>query len=435
MFGFKKKVSLSDSKINYLNHSLLYLNQLLGESVVDGFETQKMSSFSVGYNHSKEDAIQVFKKIKALLNIEEDSVSIDFFWEKPVKQNNDLQILSTNDLFKLETLTLGTYQKKEEHYIVNIEMSVLKKLDLLVYTIVHELSHYILLGQKKLVFNDEQLTDILTLVLGFGAFWISLNTNKQQDTKNGYLTIEEGMYVMAWLQSFKKTAVLHENLTGRMQQIFKQCLSIIEKTDFEKPIALKYAFNIFPDLINFIVKFLINEAIDYGFSEQFHPNTFLYETQLKNGRIGQFKKSRKKLVQTMIDEIEAHRNKNLLELKYVQQAFSSMITYHLGYKQDPFYDNMKALWEENIQERLTDIDQYVEDFNKNRKLAFELLKRKRNEFEEAILPFLFVGIKQLDQSSKAYENACINLEPYIRRKQRDKEMTKELLAYLKEKNL
>src|SRR5690606_24171520 len=66
---------------------------------------------------------------------------------------------------------LGTYSEKGRNkYSIGIEVSLLKDPTSLIATIAHELSHLTLLGEGRLQENDEELTDLNTIALGFGTF-------------------------------------------------------------------------------------------------------------------------------------------------------------------------------------------------------------------------------------------------------------------------
>ncbi|WP_378181126.1 hypothetical protein [Aquimarina sp. SS2-1] len=202
MFWKRNTKTIKDTTKQSIEHRLFFIERLMGIDWLQKFRTFNLNDFEVDLSDQKETAQVVFDKIKESIGLKEALIALDFFWENPVKPKDPFAILKTADLFKNETLTIGKYREDKVSYIISIKMLVLRNHNLLIFTIAHELAHYILQGQKQLFFNDEKLTDLLVLAMGFESFWCELHTHKKENkvTSIGYLSKGEGMYALACLQ-------------------------------------------------------------------------------------------------------------------------------------------------------------------------------------------------------------------------------------------
>jgi hypothetical protein len=99
---------------------------------------------------------------------------------------------------------------------VGIESGLLKNPTNLIATIAHELSHLILLGEGRLKENNEELTDLNCIALGFGIFtcnsiftfdqWQGTSNQGWQTQKNGYIPEEVATYALALLTQYQGKA-------------------------------------------------------------------------------------------------------------------------------------------------------------------------------------------------------------------------------------
>lgn len=228
MFWRRKTNHLKETTRKDIIHKLLFLESLLGKDWLYSFETLKPQDFQLNETDQKKAASVIFNNIKCILGFESEDIKLDFFWEKPLQSKDPFAILNTAEYFKFEKLTLGLYQKKESTHTISIEMAVLRNQNLLVYTLAHEMAHFILQGEKHLFFNDEKITDLLVLTLGFGPFWCALQDSilENPKTKTGYLTEDEGIFALAWLKYHKteslKLSIKNKRLSEKYQDALKQ---------------------------------------------------------------------------------------------------------------------------------------------------------------------------------------------------------------------
>ena len=366
---WKRKTKIpKDSTKQFIGHQLLFIERLMGADWLSMFKPFVLTHFQVEGVDQKEIAQLVFNKIKQAIGLKDTDIALDFFWETPIQPKDPFAVLETTDLFKEETITLGKYRNDKTSHIICIEMSVLRNHYLLVYTLAHELAHYVLQGQKQLFFNDEKLTDILVLVMGFGNFWCELHSNKNSTNKikTGYLSKEEGIYTLTWLQEYKKDSQWELHIKDKeLSKTFKQCLTDIQKDQSKKLLPEQPSGYLSASFVLFLIKILDNEIIDYGFDDAFLKNITLYNNQVKKGRVVPFKKKRTSIVNSIIDGILSFQAKNNLELHLVQQAIDHISLYFNKPLQDPFYKNITNQWKENVQFRNQDLELLRDAFNKN----------------------------------------------------------------------
>ncbi|SHJ48618.1 hypothetical protein [Aquimarina spongiae] len=391
MLWKRKTKILKDEAKQFIEHQLLFIERLMGADWLSNFKPFVLTHFQVeGVDH-KEIAQLVFNQVKQAIGLKDADITLDFFWEKPIQPKDPFAVLKTTDLFKEETIKIGKYRNDKTSHIICIEMSVLRNHYLLVYTLAHELAHYFLQGQKQLFFNDEKLTDILVLVMGFGNFWCELHSNKNStnEIKTGYLSKEEGIYALAWLQEYNKDSQWELHLSDKeLSKTFKQYLTDIQKDQSKKLLPEQPPRYLSASFALFLIKILDNEIIDYSFDDVFFKNLTLYNNQVKKGRAIPFKKKRTNIVKSIIEEIRSFQAKNDLELYLVQQAIGHISLYFNKPLQDSFYNKITTHWKENVQFRNQDLELIRDAFNKNSYLEPELMYTKRKELAVIILPLL-----------------------------------------------
>lgn len=109
-------------------------------------------------------------------------------------------------------MAAGLYFDKNEQgkYDILIEKKNLTDPENLTATLAHEFSHIKILGEKRLDFNDEQLTDLTPVVFGLGIFnansaykeWKSFDSYGHNSI--GYLKQREWGYALALYAFFRQ---------------------------------------------------------------------------------------------------------------------------------------------------------------------------------------------------------------------------------------
>lgn len=195
--------------------------------------------FPVEYNGSKESMIKTAEIIAKQMEIDINSVVLENYQQNIQEFGGDMgyKIFTQVDKESDEKLSAGLYFDKNEEgkYEILIETKNLNEPENLVATIAHEFSHIKILGEKRLDFNDEALTDLNTVVFGLGIF----NANsafKEHKTfysyghrSIGYLKQREWGYALALYSYYRKEQNPEwiQFLTSNIKSDFKKSRNFI----------------------------------------------------------------------------------------------------------------------------------------------------------------------------------------------------------------
>jgi hypothetical protein len=195
--------------------------------------------FPVLYNGSKESLIKTAQIVAKQMEIDFNKINLDIYEQNIQEFSGDFgyRIWTEVDKNSGEKLSAGLFFEKNEtgKYDVFIEKTVLNDPENLVATLAHEFSHIKLLGEKRIDFNDEELTDLTPVIFGLGIF----NANsafkeyKSNDSYGhnsiGYLNQREWGYALALYAYYRK----EENpdwikyLTPNIKSDFKKSMAFI----------------------------------------------------------------------------------------------------------------------------------------------------------------------------------------------------------------
>jgi len=126
------------------------------------------SYFNYDFKGVEQDAEFVLKEVAKIFNTQIDNIELGFYSEEPLELDRGL-ITETED----GKGSAGMYSQDEHKFYIDIEIQQLKKPNSLITTIVHELSHYVLIGLNQIYEESEEnewLTDLFTIANGFGIF-------------------------------------------------------------------------------------------------------------------------------------------------------------------------------------------------------------------------------------------------------------------------
>lgn len=218
MFGLFSKKQNNDCPIDlemrlWMENAFLWLAGQFGQ---DNIATKPMllptpENFPIRYDGSKGSLIKTAEIIAKQMEIDINEVSLDIY-EQNIQEfsgNFGYRIWTEIDKDSDEKLSAGLYFDKNEQdkYDIFIEKKNLSDPENLAATLAHELAHIKLLGEKRLEFNDESLTDLTPVVFGLGIFNAnsSFKEHKSFDSYGhnsiGYLKQREWGYALA-LYSF-----------------------------------------------------------------------------------------------------------------------------------------------------------------------------------------------------------------------------------------
>jgi len=144
-----------------------------------------------------------------------------------------------------DNYALGKYSEGGPNkFEIGLELSQLKNPESMIATLAHELSHMILLGEGRIEENDEELTDLNCIVLGFGIFtsnsifnfqqWQGSSHQGWQANRQGYIPEEVAAYAMALFQNYQNSeSNWQQHLNKSMGKLYKKNLKYLESTKGE----------------------------------------------------------------------------------------------------------------------------------------------------------------------------------------------------------
>ncbi|MEM6805375.1 MAG: hypothetical protein AAF696_28515 [Bacteroidota bacterium] len=121
--------------------------------------------FGEKYDASMTAARLIFHKIGDCMGIDTYKIKLDFYQEGAGKSDRFINSSGKG--------TLGLYSGNPFQQDIQIEIQSLKQAERLVAVMAHELSHHFLISQRNIRIEgieEEYITDLLTIVFGFGIF-------------------------------------------------------------------------------------------------------------------------------------------------------------------------------------------------------------------------------------------------------------------------
>lgn len=171
-------------------------------------------NFPIRYDGSIESLIKTGEIVALQMEIDFNEINLDVYEQNVQEFSGDLghKIWTELDKDSEEQLSVGLYFGKNEQdkYDIFVERKNLTDPENLVATLAHEFSHIKLLGEKRLDFNDENLTDLTPVVFGLGIFnansaykeWKSFDSYGHNNV--GYLKQREWGYALALYAYFRQ---------------------------------------------------------------------------------------------------------------------------------------------------------------------------------------------------------------------------------------
>jgi hypothetical protein len=195
--------------------------------------------FPIRYDGSKDSLIKTAEIIARQMEIEINEINLDTYEQNIQEFNGDFghRIWTEVDKESDEKLAAGLFFDKDEKgkYDILIEKKNLIDPENLVATLAHEFSHIKILGEKRLDFNDEHLTDLTPVVFGLGIFnansaykeWKSFDGYGHNSI--GYLKQREWGYALALYAYFRheESSDWIKYLTPNIKSDFKKSMDFI----------------------------------------------------------------------------------------------------------------------------------------------------------------------------------------------------------------
>ncbi|WP_290710633.1 hypothetical protein [Flavihumibacter sp. CACIAM 22H1] len=196
--------------------------------------------FPIRYDGSFESLLRTAEIIARQMDIDILEVNIDTYEQNIQEFSSEFghSIWTEADKESDEKMSSGLFFDKNEQgkYDILIEKKNLTDPINLSATLAHEFSHIKLLGEKRLDFNDEHLTDLTTVVFGLGIFNAITAFREYKSFESyghnsiGYLKQREWGYALALYAYFRReeSSEWVKFLTPNLQSDFHKSMQFIQ---------------------------------------------------------------------------------------------------------------------------------------------------------------------------------------------------------------
>jgi hypothetical protein len=216
MFGFSNKdkrpqCPIPEERRQWLEHAFGWLVNTFGEDSIRERRvlTPHHSDFPIRYTGSHQTGRDTADIIARQMEIDPAEIEL-FFYQDGIREiaagdmGNTIYTAGEGRTGSVKSSS-GRYMGRQEDgkFHIALQEKNLREPEYMVATLAHELSHIKLLGEERLLENDEQLTDINTLIFGLGIFNANSAFSTHQDFRShgwrklGYLTQMDWGYVLA----------------------------------------------------------------------------------------------------------------------------------------------------------------------------------------------------------------------------------------------
>jgi len=220
----KNEPPITDAGRKWVENALLTLVEVFDEEYFKSLPTitPDKNYFDHEFDGTESDAEYILGRLMSIMRIDPAKIKLMFFSNPgPIYSGG----LNTVNVHKANTLanTAGLYRNSAvDPKEMWIETSIIKNKIALISLMAHQLAHYKLLGERRrLIKNDESLTDLTAVVFGFGIF-----------IGNAQLYLPDLViaYALAWLAYYRQEDTSWKHyLNKTVKKYFERSLSYIEK--------------------------------------------------------------------------------------------------------------------------------------------------------------------------------------------------------------
>lgn len=245
----KPKPTVTPEDKDWIEEAFLWLEGEYTRDYLKNVKTIEPTKefFPIDFKGTEENAEYFVRMICEYMDIKDVQVDLHYFSDKPLELTEGIVTTLNEAGFKQEGKNaLGTYlEKGHKKYSIGIELELLKNPTNLIATIAHELSHLVLLGEGRLKENDEELTDLNCIALGFGIFtcnsiftfdqWQGTSHQGWQAQRRGYIPEQVATYALALLTRYqdKEDNTWTDYLNPSPRKMFKRNLKYLRTTTDE----------------------------------------------------------------------------------------------------------------------------------------------------------------------------------------------------------
>lgn len=163
----KPKCPVTPEDREWIDHKLDWIDQHIVQLQQQPTILPTKEFFDLEFTGTEEDADFILLQLGKYFKVDTSRIILDFYIQKA--QGSEKGMMIKNE----DGGAAGLYIQQKGKFQIMIEMQQLNNPASLIATIAHELSHYVLIGQKGIYLPGEEnewLTDLLAIAYGFGVF-------------------------------------------------------------------------------------------------------------------------------------------------------------------------------------------------------------------------------------------------------------------------
>ncbi|MEP2669552.1 MAG: hypothetical protein ABJH04_11180 [Cyclobacteriaceae bacterium] len=249
MFFGKPKPTVTQEDKEWIEDAFLWLEQEYTREYLKSVRVIEPTKefFPINFKGTEENANELATIICDYMGIKDAEINFHYFSDQPLELTDGISTTQNETGSKLENKgALGTYSETGfKKYSIGLELGLLSKSTNLIATIAHELSHLVLLGEGRLSENDEELTDLNCIALGFGIFicnsifsfnqWQGSSHQGWQAQRSGYIPEEVATYALALMAEYQSMTDLSwtQYLNPSPKKMFDKNIKYLKTTTDE----------------------------------------------------------------------------------------------------------------------------------------------------------------------------------------------------------
>jgi hypothetical protein len=231
----KKTAPITDADRKWVENGLLTLAEVFGKEYFKSLPTimPDKNYFEKEFDGTEADAAYILGRLTSIMQIDLSEIKLNFFSNPKPFYSGGLYTVNVHKSNSLAN-TAGLYVDNDVSTgpkEIWVDISLLRNPMFLTKVLAHELTHYKLLGERRrLIKNDERLTDLATVGLGLGIFVGNAPT---------YLQAPIVAYALAWLVRYRsQDASWKDYLQPSTKKYFENSLAYIDAN----PSSIKWSF-------------------------------------------------------------------------------------------------------------------------------------------------------------------------------------------------
>lgn len=247
MFFNKPKPTVTPEDQEWVEDAFIWFESQYGREYLKNLTIIEptQSFFPRKFTGIEEDAYFLLEQCMTYMDIKDAEVDLYFFSDAPILFDSEEMRAEIDSTDNLSTHTEGLYRESDAgKFEIGLERNMLRNPGRMIAAIAHELSHLILLGERRIDENDEFLTDLNCIALGFGIFtsnhlfsydqWQGVNKQGWEMKSLGYLPLQVAAYALALFNHYQSnTSDWHRHLNPDVKKQYDKNLNFINSQYYQ----------------------------------------------------------------------------------------------------------------------------------------------------------------------------------------------------------